>query len=78
MSGRWSKQPGTPTDPSHSSLEPETSISHNLKAQLRIFTCTNLIDVTVVCEGANSKLVNVVTVADIDAQKHVDYIQYII
>ena len=32
----------------------------------------NLIDVTLVCEDANSKLVEVVTVADVDDEKHVD------
>ena len=31
----------------------------------------NLIDVTLVCEDANSKLVEVVTVADYDAEDHV-------
>ena len=33
----------------------------------------NLIDVTLACEDANSKLVEVVTVADADAEKRVDY-----
>ena len=32
----------------------------------------DLIDVTLVCEDANSKLVEVVTVADVDAEKRVD------
>ena len=32
----------------------------------------NLIDVTLACEDANSKLVEVVTVANIDAEKCVD------
>ena len=31
----------------------------------------NLIDVTLRCEDANSKLVEVVTVADVDAEDHV-------
>jgi len=31
-----------------------------------------LIDVTLVCEDANSKLVEVVTFADVDVEKHVD------
>ena len=31
----------------------------------------NLIDVTLVCEDANSKLVEVVTVADVDTEDHV-------
>ena len=32
----------------------------------------NLIDVTLACEDANSKLVEVVTVADVDAKNCVD------
>ena len=32
----------------------------------------DLIDVTMVCEDSNPKLVEVVTVADIDAEKHID------
>ena len=32
----------------------------------------NLIDVTLACEDANSKMVEIVTVADVDAKKHVD------
>ena len=32
----------------------------------------NLIDVTLACQDANSKLVEVVTVADVDAEKRVD------
>ena len=32
----------------------------------------NLIDVTLVCEDANSKLVEVVTVANVDDEKRVD------
>ena len=31
----------------------------------------NLFDVTLTCEDANSKLVEVVTVADVDAEDHV-------
>ena len=31
----------------------------------------NLIDVTMACEDGNSKLVEVVTVADVDAEDHV-------
>ena len=33
----------------------------------------NLIDVTLACEDANSKLVKVVTVADVNAEDHVGY-----
>ena len=32
---------------------------------------TDLIDVTLACEDANSKLVEVVTVADVDAEDHI-------
>ena len=32
----------------------------------------DLIDVTLACEGANSKLVDVVTVAEVDVEKRVD------
>ena len=31
----------------------------------------NLIDVTLACQDANSKLVEIVTVADVDAEDHV-------
>ena len=34
-------------------------------------TYRNLIDVTLTCEDANSKLVEVVTLADVDAEDHV-------
>ena len=33
----------------------------------------NLFDVTLACEDAYSKIVEVVTVTDVDAEKHVDY-----
>ena len=33
----------------------------------------NLIDVTLLCEDANSKLVEVVSVADVDAEKRFDH-----
>ena len=36
-------------------------------------TTANLIDVTLACEDANSKLVEVVNVADVDAEDHVGY-----
>ena len=36
------------------------------------FCLVNLIDVTLACEVANSKLVEVVTIADVDAEKRVD------
>ena len=32
----------------------------------------NLIDVTLACEDANSKLVDIVSVAEVDAEDHVD------
>ena len=36
------------------------------------YILVNLIDVTLACEDANSKLVEAVTVADVDAEKRVD------
>ena len=41
-----------------------TLITHSLRL-------VNLIDVTLVCEDANSKLVEVVTVVDVDDEKRV-------
>ena len=42
-----------------------TLITHSLRL-------VNLIDVTLACEDGNSKLVEVVTVVDVDAEKHGD------
>ena len=50
-------------------------VTHSLTDSLtdsRTASClVNLIDVTLACEDANSKLVEVVTVADVDAEDHV-------
>ena len=43
------------------------SLSHSLTHSRLV----NLIDVTLACEDANSKLVEVVTVADVDSEDHV-------
>ena len=43
------------------------------QAQWTRNSLVNLIDVTLRCEDANSKLVEVVTVADVDAEDHVGY-----
>ena len=45
---------------------------HSLTNWLTDCCLVNLIDVTLACEDANSKLVEVVTVADVDAEKCVD------
>ena len=42
-----------------------------LDACVLYWTRVNLIDVTLACEDANSKLVEVVTDADVDAEDHV-------
>ena len=44
------------------------SLTHSLSNSCSV----DLIDATLACEGANFKLVDGVTVADIDAEKHVD------
>ena len=41
--------------------------------KLSTFNWSNLIDVTLACEDGNSKLVKVVTVVEIDDEKHVDH-----
>ena len=43
------------------------SVTHSLPNSCLV----NLIDVTLACEDANSKLVEVVTVADVDSEDHV-------
>ena len=43
---------------------------HSLTHSLTDCCLVNLIDVTLACEDANSKLVEVVTVADVDAKDH--------
>ena len=44
---------------------------HSLTDSLTPSCLLNLIDVTLACEDANSKLVEVVTVADVDSEDHV-------
>ena len=44
---------------------------HSLTISLTECGLVNLIDVTLACEDANSKLVKVVTVADVNAEDHV-------
>ena len=54
-------------------MEPSPIIVTNLLTHsLTNCLLVNLIDVTLACEDANSKLVEVVTVDDVDAEKRVD------
>ena len=46
-------------------------VSDSLPNSLTPSCLVNLIDVTLACEDANSKLVEVVTVADVDAEDNV-------
>ena len=46
-------------------------MTHSLIDSLTHCRLVNLIDVTLACEGANSKLVEVVIVADVDAEDNV-------
>ena len=46
-------------------------VSDSLIDSLTHSCLVNLIDVTLACEDANSKLVEVVTVADVDSEDHV-------
>ena len=46
-------------------------VTHSLTHSLTDSCLVNLIDVTLACEDANSKLAEVVTVADVDAEDHV-------
>ena len=46
-------------------------VSNSLTDSLTDCRLVNLIDVTLACEDANSKLVEVVTIADVDAEDHV-------
>ena len=55
------------SDPSPIIVYPCHSLTHSLTTSCLV----NLIDVTLVCQDANSKLVEVVTVADIDSEDHV-------
>ena len=47
------------------------SLTHSLTHSLTDCCLVNLIDVTLAFEDANSKLVEVVTVADVDSEDHV-------
>ena len=47
------------------------SLTHSLPNSLTHCCLVNLIDVTLACEDANSILVEVVTVAHVDAEDHV-------
>ena len=46
-------------------------VSNSLTHSLTDCCLVNLIDVTLACEDANSELVEVVTVADVDSEDHV-------
>ena len=46
-------------------------VSDSLPNSLTDSCLVNLIDVTLACEDADSKLVEVVTVADVDSEDHV-------
>ena len=46
-------------------------VTHSLTHSLPNSCLVNLIDVTLACEDAYSKLVQVVTVADVDAEKNI-------
>ena len=46
-------------------------VTHSLTHSLTDSCLVNLVDVTLACEDANSKLAEVVTVADVDAEDHV-------
>ena len=46
-------------------------MTHSLTDSLTHCPLVNLIDVTLACEDANSKLLEVVTVADVNAEDHV-------
>ena len=46
-------------------------VTNSLTDSLTHCCLVNLIDVTLRCEDANSKLVEVVTIADVDAETHV-------
>ena len=48
------------------------SVTHSLTDSLTDCCLVNLIDVTLACEDGNSKLVEVVTVVEVDDEKHVD------
>ena len=47
-------------------------VTHSLTHSLTHSCLVNLISVTLACEDGNSKLVKVVTVVEVDDEKHVD------
>ena len=47
-------------------------VTHSLTDWLTPSCLVNLIDLTLACEDANYKLVDVVTVADVDSEEHVN------
>ena len=47
-------------------------MTHSLTNSLTDCRLINLIDVTLACEDGNSKLVEAVTVVEVDDEKHVD------
>ena len=47
-------------------------VTHSLTDSLTHSRLVNLIDVTLACEDGNSKLVEVVTVVEVDDEKRVD------
>ena len=47
-------------------------VTNSLTDSLTYCRLVNLIDVSLACEDGNSKLVEVVSVADVDAEKYVD------
>ena len=48
-----------------------TLVTHSLPNSLTNSCLVNLIDVTLACENTNSKLVEIVTLADVDTEDHV-------
>ena len=49
------------------------SLAHSLTQAMTPWRLLDLIDVTLACEDANSKLVEVFTVADVDDEKRFDH-----
>ena len=48
-----------------------TLVTHSLPNSLTNSCLVNLIDVTLACENTNSKLVEIVTLAEVDTEDHV-------
>ena len=68
----WTNFSSFLSDPSPIIGNPLHSLTDWLTDSLTNSCLVDLIDVTLACEDANSKLVEVVTVADVDAEKCVD------